>query len=499
MTDKKFSEFVEKTTPLSTDEVVGYSGGDNIRIPVSSLTGAAGTITSVDGTLPISVDNTDPAAPDISIEAATTSLPGSMSAADKIRLDALPDTPVTGVTGVSPIEVDITDPVVPAISIDAATTSLPGSMSAADKTRLDAATDIVDTVTGTAPIAVDISDPTAPDVSITLGGTTGTSAVAGNDARLAGTEVSALSANSQLDGTELLPTDQGGAGVKVTTLDLLGNPALDNMSIARDKFRNFCHFFNTHPLFDTTGPAGGAGGNETMFGSEPYIMLFNGTGAGVSQQQGNALQFNSTGGVARLRTGSSGYSCLHIARYAIQYRPGTTLVDGFRYKIVMRVSMPSVAATESENYSVYIGLMLDSPQNAQITRIGFTLLGYDGVTPPVSGDWQAQGVQNGYANEVKIDTEEAPSRQTAFGPVFQTLEVEVIPNVSGTAAGKNILWSIDGTQVGDAYVDNASWDLPDINNLRMGALIQKSSGTANRDIFVDACLFEWDDASGEYF
>ena len=108
-------------------------------------------------------------------------------------------------------------------------------------------------------------------------------------------------------------------------------------------------------------------------------------------------------------------------------------------------------------------------------------------------------MQNGYANEVKIDTEEAPSRQTAFGPVFQTLEVEVIPNVSGTAAGKNILWSIDGTQVGDAYVDNASWDLPDINNLRMGALIQKSSGTANRDIFVDACLFEWDDASGEYF
>ena len=138
MTDKKFSEFVAKPTPLSTDEVVGYSGTDNIRIPVSSLTGEAGTITSVDGTAPISVDNTtDPAVPVVSISNATTSVDGAMSSADKIRLDSLPNSPVTGVTGVSPIEVDITDPVAPAISIDAATTSLPGSMSAADKEKLD--------------------------------------------------------------------------------------------------------------------------------------------------------------------------------------------------------------------------------------------------------------------------------------------------------------------------------------------------------------------------
>tara|TARA_R110000751_G_scaffold126659_2_gene228643 strand:+ start:804 stop:2666 length:1863 start_codon:yes stop_codon:yes gene_type:complete len=138
MTDKKFSEFVAKPTPLSTDEVVGYSGGDNIRIPVSSLTGAAGTITSVDGTLPISVDNTtDPAVPVVSISNATTSADGAMSSTDKIRLDSLPSSPVTGVTGVSPIEVDSTTVAIPAISIDAATTSLPGSMSAADKTKLD--------------------------------------------------------------------------------------------------------------------------------------------------------------------------------------------------------------------------------------------------------------------------------------------------------------------------------------------------------------------------
>jgi hypothetical protein len=138
MTDKKFSEFVAKPTPLSTDEVVGFSGGNNIRIPVSSLSGGDGTITSVDGTAPISVDNTtDPAVPVVSISNATTSADGAMSSGDKIRLDSLPSSPVTGVTGTLPIEVDSTAATIPAISINAATTSLPGSMSAADKEKLD--------------------------------------------------------------------------------------------------------------------------------------------------------------------------------------------------------------------------------------------------------------------------------------------------------------------------------------------------------------------------
>lgn len=85
MTDKKFSEFVAKSTPLSNDEVVGFSGSDNIRIPVSSLTNAAGA-------LPIVVDSTS-ITPAISINAATTSLPGSMSAGDKTKVDGLVSIP----------------------------------------------------------------------------------------------------------------------------------------------------------------------------------------------------------------------------------------------------------------------------------------------------------------------------------------------------------------------------------------------------------------------
>ena len=43
MADKKFSEFDAKPSPAPTDELVGFSGAANIRVPVSSLTDGGGT------------------------------------------------------------------------------------------------------------------------------------------------------------------------------------------------------------------------------------------------------------------------------------------------------------------------------------------------------------------------------------------------------------------------------------------------------------------------
>ncbi len=91
-------------------------------------------ITSVTGTAPIvSSGGTTPA---ISITAATTSAAGSMSAADKTKLDGITaGAAVASVTGTAPIV--SSGGTSPAISITAATTSAAGSMSAADKTKLD--------------------------------------------------------------------------------------------------------------------------------------------------------------------------------------------------------------------------------------------------------------------------------------------------------------------------------------------------------------------------
>jgi hypothetical protein len=156
--------------------------GTNITITTDSATdsvtisasGGAAGVTSVTGTAPIV--SSGGTTPDISISAATTSAAGSMSAADKTKLDGiaagaevnvnadwnavsgdaqilnkptlatvatsgsytdLSDKPtiVSSVTGTAPIV--SSGGTTPAISISAATTSTDGSMSSADKTKLD--------------------------------------------------------------------------------------------------------------------------------------------------------------------------------------------------------------------------------------------------------------------------------------------------------------------------------------------------------------------------
>jgi len=99
--------------------------------------GGGGGVTGVSGTAPIV--SSGGAAPAISITPATTSAAGSLSAADKVKIDALPATIVSSVTGTAPIVV-ATGTTTPAISINAATTSLPGSVQLANLAASQAGT-----------------------------------------------------------------------------------------------------------------------------------------------------------------------------------------------------------------------------------------------------------------------------------------------------------------------------------------------------------------------
>ena len=63
--------------------------GDEITFASSGGGGGGGTVTSVTGTAPI--ESSGGNTPAISITAATQSAAGSMSAADKVRLDAMDD------------------------------------------------------------------------------------------------------------------------------------------------------------------------------------------------------------------------------------------------------------------------------------------------------------------------------------------------------------------------------------------------------------------------
>src|SRR5271170_2270951 len=85
-------------------------------------------VVAVTATAPIT--SSGGAIPNIAITAATDAAAGSMSAADKTKLDGLSATPVNSVTGVAPIA--SSGGQTPAISITAATDAAAGSMSAAD-------------------------------------------------------------------------------------------------------------------------------------------------------------------------------------------------------------------------------------------------------------------------------------------------------------------------------------------------------------------------------
>ncbi len=130
-------------TAATTSAAGSMSAADKTKLDgiASGATANAGTVTNVTGSAPISVTS-GTTTPDISISPATTSAAGTMSAADKAKLDGVAAGAtanagtVTSVSGSGPIT--ITNPnSTPTISISVATTTASGTMSAGDKTKLD--------------------------------------------------------------------------------------------------------------------------------------------------------------------------------------------------------------------------------------------------------------------------------------------------------------------------------------------------------------------------
>ena len=259
------------TTDASTDSVT-----------ISAAGGAAG-VTSVTGTAPIvSSGGTTPA---ISISSATTSAAGSMSAADKTKLDGIAagaevnvnadwnavsgdaqilnkptlatvatsgsytdlsnkPTIVSSVTGTTPIV--SSGGTTPNISISAATTSAAGSMSAADKTKLDGISSGAEVnqnafsniaVSGQTTVAADAKTDTvtfaqAGGVTITTDATTDTVTVSSrtlddNDVTLS--DIRTIDVNGEalniVDGASAVATFSGGAQVLAEDVRISGGAA----------------------------------------------------------------------------------------------------------------------------------------------------------------------------------------------------------------------------------------------------------------------------------
>lgn len=155
-------------TLASSKPPITLTSGRGITITIDRSIvsgGGSGTVTSVTASAPVVITGTPTTVPNVTITASTTAAAGSMSAADKLKLDGVgTGATVTGVTGTAPIA--SSGGAAPAISIAAATTAAAGSMSAADKLKLDGVGTgaTVTGVTGTLPISS--SGGAAPAISI---------------------------------------------------------------------------------------------------------------------------------------------------------------------------------------------------------------------------------------------------------------------------------------------------------------------------------------------
>jgi hypothetical protein len=146
----------------------------------SAANGASGTVTGVTGTAPIV--SSGGTAPAISITAATTGAAGSMSAADKTKLDGIQAGAQVNVgTNLSKsstaTDVSLNSSTGSGVNIGTVTTSVAGVMTAADKTKLDgiapgAQAGTVTSVSGTGTISgLTLTGTVTGSGNLTLGGT----------------------------------------------------------------------------------------------------------------------------------------------------------------------------------------------------------------------------------------------------------------------------------------------------------------------------------------
>ena len=126
-------------SPYLAPNGITYTYNATLGIWEGSAGGGGGGVTSVTVTAPIT--NTGTASiPDIGISPATPAAAGSLSAADKTKIDNLPSTIVSAITGTTPIQIGGTASI-PNVTIDAATDAAPGAVELATAAEAAAGVD----------------------------------------------------------------------------------------------------------------------------------------------------------------------------------------------------------------------------------------------------------------------------------------------------------------------------------------------------------------------
>lgn len=266
-------------------------------------------------------------------------------------------------------------------------------------------------------------------------------------------DISAFPPADALDGTELIPAEQTGTGVKITAEQLTPTPAEVAGSRARNRLRSATHFRDIPPA--TTYTSG-------LLGGEAFVVSSNGAGAGVTQASLSTFRpgvaANATGTTT---TGRCGSCSLEL--------PLFWLSDAADIGITWMVTV-SALSDGTNTYTAEVGLVTHDGSGR--TTAAATQGIFFRYNSAVSPNWYA--ITKNLSSETPTDTGIAVS--TAAWPV---LEISYSP-------GGPALFLIDGVQV----ASHATHLPAEFVSLVDAASIYKSAGATSRSLYADAHGFD---------
>jgi hypothetical protein len=106
-------------------------------------------------------------------------------------------------------------------------------------------------------------------------GTTAGTVATGDDPRFGSVDIGDLTPATSIDGTELLPADQGGSGVSITAQQVSGSPVTAYRTLAKDRIRGYSDFTKLR----VTGWTATNGGLVDL---EPYVTNFSGDASALN-------------------------------------------------------------------------------------------------------------------------------------------------------------------------------------------------------------------------
>jgi len=276
-------------------------------------------------------------------------------------------------------------------------------------------------------------------------GTTAGTIAEGDDARFGSVDIGDLTPAASIDGTELVPADQGGDGVSITTQQIAGNPVTDVRTFAMDRVQGYTNFNGLQYVY--TNAVDG-----TVAQLEKFLVNRGGAG---SQVYNGSFLLGSTCLSMTTGTDTTGYCCVTHFEYPIRFDPTKEYDQTWS-------AFHSALPTVGEASTTQIGFLVGAPALAA--------QGMYFYLDELSNNWY-YAVKNA-GGTTSATTTIAGSIDNASP---QALRVHYDPVAASTK------FYIDGTLRGT--VTNATRVVGTTQALAMGMSIRKSAGIAG-NIFV---------------